>query len=43
MWSIIWGVVVLFSLISFTYMSVKILYKGINELKEMFNTLNERK
>ena len=43
MWIVIWGIIILFSLISFTYMSVKILYKGIGELKEMFHTLNDKK
>ncbi|GEM_PF-1693951 len=41
-WEIFWGLVVLFSIISFTYMSVKILYSGFPELKEMFTALNEK-
>ncbi len=41
MWIVIWGIIILFSVISFTFMSVKILYKGIGELKEMFHKLNE--
>ncbi len=43
MWIIFWEIVLLFSIISFTYMSIKILYRGIKELKEMFKILNERK
>ena len=42
-WIVIWGIVILFSLVAFTIMSVKILYKGIGELKEMFHLLNKRK
>ena len=42
MWSHFWGIVVLFSVISFSYMSVKILCKSIAELKEMFKTLDDR-
>lgn len=38
-WEIFWGVIILFSTLSFTYMSVKILYKGFDELKEMFRKL----
>jgi len=43
MWIIIWGVTILFSLVSFAFMSIKVLYKGIAELKEMFHTLEEGK
>lgn len=43
MWIIIWGIVILFSLVGFTLMSVKILYKGVGELKEMFHMLKEKK
>ncbi len=43
MWIIIWAIVILFSLVGFTYMSVKILYLGIDELKEMFHILKEKK
>jgi len=42
-WIIFWGLVVLFSLLSFTYMSVKILIKSIAELKSMFGTLDEKR
>lgn len=41
-WILFWGIVVLFSLTSFTWMSCKILYKAITELKEMFNVLDSR-
>jgi hypothetical protein len=41
MWIVFWGIVILFSLLAFTYMSGKILYKGIGELKEMFHRLKE--
>jgi hypothetical protein len=40
-WIVIWGIIILFSLIAFTCMSVKILYKGIGELKEMFHRLRK--
>ena len=38
-WEIIWAIIILFSILSFTYMSVKILYKGFDELKQMFKNL----
>ena len=38
-WEIIWLTVIAFSLLSFTYMSVKILYKGWEELKFMLSAL----
>ncbi len=41
-WIVFWGVVVSLSLVSFTYMSGKILYKAIAELKSMFKTLDEK-
>jgi len=40
-WEIFWAVVIAFSALSFTYMSIKILYFGLPELKEMFSTLSE--
>jgi hypothetical protein len=40
-WEIFWLSSVLFSLISFLYMSIKVLYHGISELKYMFKTLDE--
>lgn len=39
LWEIFWLVVIIFSIISFTYMSIKIVYKGLAELKEMFINL----
>ncbi len=39
-WEIIWAIIILFSTLSFTYMSVKILYKGFDELKQMFKNLD---
>ena len=42
-WSIFWGVIVLFSLLSFAYMSGKILIKSVAELKNMFQTLDEKR
>jgi hypothetical protein len=40
-YTIFWTVVIFFSLISFTYMSIKMLYRGIPELLEMFRQLKE--
>ena len=42
-WIYIWAVIVFFSLSSFTYMSIKILYKGYAELKIMLTTLENEK
>lgn len=41
LWELFWLVVIIFSIISFTYMSIKIVYKGLAELKEMFTSLNK--
>lgn len=41
-WEIFWTIVVLFSILSFTYLSVKILIKGWPELKDMFNALDSQ-
>lgn len=41
-WAIFWGITILFSTVSFAYMSGKILYKSIFELKEMFRKLEHR-
>jgi len=38
-WEIFWAFVIIFSTLSFTYMSVKILFRGLNELREMFKNL----
>lgn len=42
MWIIFWEIILVFSVISFTYMSVKILFKGIAELADMFKQLDEK-
>jgi len=42
MWTIFWAITILFSLVSFIYMSAKILYFGIGELKEMFEQLTKQ-
>jgi len=39
----IWGAVIIFCIVSFSFMSMKILYKGLPELREMFNSLEEEK
>ena len=36
LWEYFWAAVILFSIISFTYMSIKVVYKGFAEMKEMF-------
>ncbi len=41
MWTIFWAVIIGFSLISFTYMSAKVLYFGVGELKDMFKKLSK--
>ena len=41
MWAVFWAVVISFSIVSFSYMSVKVLYNGIGELKDMFEHLNK--
>ena len=40
-WEIFWAAVIIFSVLSFTYMSAKMLILGVPELKEMFSALNE--
>ena len=40
---IFWIIIIIFSLASFTYMSVRMLYKGIPELRDMFKQLKENK
>lgn len=39
-WEIIWAAVIIFSVLSFSYMSVKIVILGFPELKEMFTALS---
>ena len=38
---IIWTVIIFFSLISFTIMSFRMLFKGIPELRDMFKQLDK--
>lgn len=40
---IFWAIIILFSLISFSIMSIKMLIKGIPELRDMFKQLNDTK
>lgn len=40
-WIIIWAIVIIFSVLSFTYMSIQVLYKGLGELFDMFKRLDE--
>ena len=40
-WEIFWTIVIVFSVLSFTYMSVKMIYFGWSELKDMFKLLSE--
>lgn len=42
-WEIFWLVSVLFSLLSFLYMSIRVLYRGVYELKYMFRKLEQEK
>jgi len=42
-WEIFWAIVIAFSVLSFSYMSFKILYLGLPELKEMFTSLSDDK
>jgi hypothetical protein len=39
-WEIFWLVVIIFSIISFTYISVVALIKGVPELKSMFTKID---
>ena len=46
LWEIFWAILIVFSLVSFIYMSIKILYKGYDELKYMLSSMeanNEEK
>ncbi len=40
-WIIFWDIIIGFSVLSFSYMSIKILIKGFKELKEMFTDLDK--
>ena len=39
-WEIFWLIVIIFSVLSFTYISVAALIKGIPELKSMFTKID---
>ena len=39
LWEYFWIVIISFSIVSFIYMSVKVVYKGLDELKDMFRRL----
>lgn len=39
LWIIFWAILIFFSFTSFIYMSVKILYKGIDELKFILSSM----
>ncbi len=41
LWEYFWLAFIIFSIVSFTYMSVKIVYKGLFEMKEMLKHLEE--
>lgn len=41
LWEYFWLSIIIFSIISFAYMSIKVIYKGFAELKEMFNSLSK--
>ncbi len=41
LWEYFWLAVIIFSIVSFTYMSIKIVYKGLAEMREMFDSLNK--
>ena len=40
-WEYFWAAVILFSIVFFIYMSIKVVYKGLSELKDMFKSLKE--
>ena len=40
-WTVIWAIIISFSLISFTYLSIKILFKGLGELKYMLSRVEQ--
>jgi len=42
-WEVFWLIIIVFSVLSFTYMSIKVLYLGWPELKEMFISLSDEK
>ena len=40
-WEIFWMVMIIFALVTFTLLSVRILFKGYGELKEMLSALED--
>jgi len=40
-WIIVWAIVIIFSVLSFSYMSIQVLYKGFSELFDMFKRLDD--
>jgi hypothetical protein len=40
-WGVIWFVFIMFSVVSFAVMSLKVIYRGLPELLEMFHSLDE--
>ncbi len=41
-WEYFWGITILFAVISFGYLSVKIVFRGWEEMKQMFDILNKQ-
>ncbi len=41
-WELFWYVTIIFSIVSFTYMSVLALIKGAAEMKEMFRKFDDK-
>lgn len=41
-WEILWAILISFSILSFTFMSMKILINGWMELKEMLLSIKEK-
>lgn len=39
---VFWTVIIIFSLVSFIWMSFKVLYKGFPELLEMFDVIKQQ-
>ncbi len=40
-WIIFWLIVIIFSVLSFSYMSIQVLFKGWGEMFDMFKRLDE--
>ncbi len=39
LWEYFWLIIIAFSTVSFTYMSIKVIIKGYGEMMEMFKNL----